>query len=194
MTIKKDGRGSCWVELRHGWCGTTAARVYCLNLSVQASNYRLYNQQRCAATEADCCAEAGISAFSHSQRDSEAEVRPALITQLQQHYHTVIQQLARLRQTAAALEEYWDEIATVKRFRQKPWLAGLLVLKPRMDLEMETLASLRRRNHCPKLFRNRCSITPRSLTVPRLKSICFPSLYWRVVMSVWCSLSADEDT
>jgi len=29
------------------------------------------------------------------------------------------------------------------------------------------------------------------LTVPRLKSICFPSLYWRVVMSVWCSLKEE---
>ena len=73
-----------------------------------ASNYRLYSQRDVQRLKQVVALKQQGFQLSHIQqllkRDSEAEIEPTLITQLQQHYHMVIQQLARLRQTAAALE------------------------------------------------------------------------------------------
>ncbi len=73
-----------------------------------ASNYRLYSQREVQHLKRIVALKQQGFQLSHVQQllksDSETDVEPTLITQLQQHYHTVIQQLARLRQTAAALE------------------------------------------------------------------------------------------
>ena len=73
-----------------------------------ASNYRLYGQREVQHLKRIVALKQQGFQLSHVQQllknDSETDVEQTLITQLQQHYHTVIQQLARLRQTAAALE------------------------------------------------------------------------------------------
>ena len=73
-----------------------------------ASNYRLYGQREVQHLKRIVALKQQGFQLSHVQQllkdDSETDVEQTLITQLQQHYHSVIQQLARLRQTAAALE------------------------------------------------------------------------------------------
>lgn len=73
-----------------------------------ASNYRLYSQREVQQLKQIVALKQQGFQLSHVQQllkdDSGTEIEPTLIVQLQQHYHTVIQQLARLRQTAAALE------------------------------------------------------------------------------------------
>ncbi len=73
-----------------------------------ASNYRLYNQQDVQQLKQIVALKKQGFQLSHIgqllKSNFEAEVEPTLIRQLQQHYHKVIQQLARLKQTAAALE------------------------------------------------------------------------------------------
>lgn len=72
------------------------------------SNYRLYNQQDVQQLKQIVALKQQGFQLSHIgqllKSTFAAEVEPTLITQLQQHYYTIIQQLARLRQTAAALE------------------------------------------------------------------------------------------
>lgn len=72
------------------------------------TNYRLYNQQDVQQLKQIVALKQQGFQLSHIgqllKSSFAAEVEPTLITQLQQHYYTVIQQLARLRQTAAALE------------------------------------------------------------------------------------------
>lgn len=71
-------------------------------------NYRLYGQREVQHLKRIVALKQQGFQLSHVQQllkdDSETDVEQTLITQLQQHYHSVIQQLARLRQTAAALE------------------------------------------------------------------------------------------
>ena len=73
-----------------------------------ASNYRLYNQRDVQQLKQIVALKQQGFQLSHIgqllKSSFDAEMQPTLITQLQQHYYTVIQQLARLRQTAAALE------------------------------------------------------------------------------------------
>ena len=73
-----------------------------------ASNYRLYSQQDIQHLKRIVALKQQGFQLSHVQQllksDSEQNAEPALITQLQQQYYIVIQQLSRLRQTAAALE------------------------------------------------------------------------------------------
>lgn len=73
-----------------------------------ASNYRLYNQQDVQQLKQIVALKKQGFQLSHIgqllKSNFEAEVEPTLIEQLQLHYHKVVQQLARLKQTAAALE------------------------------------------------------------------------------------------
>ncbi len=73
-----------------------------------ASNYRLYSQRDVQHLKQIVALKQQGFQLSHVQQllksGSELNPDPALVTQLQQQYQTVIQQLARLRQTAAALE------------------------------------------------------------------------------------------
>ncbi|AFY91003.1 precorrin-8X methylmutase [Chroococcidiopsis thermalis] len=73
-----------------------------------ASNYRLYTQRDVQQLRQVVALKQQGFQLSHIQQllksDLETEVDSTAIAQLQQQYHTIIQQLARLRQTAAALE------------------------------------------------------------------------------------------
>ncbi len=73
-----------------------------------ASNYRLYGQREVQQLKQIVALKQQGFQLSHVQQllrnDVGTDVEQTVITQLQRHYHTVIQQLARLRQTAAALE------------------------------------------------------------------------------------------
>ncbi|BAU15834.1 cobalt-dependent transcriptional regulator (plasmid) [Leptolyngbya sp. NIES-3755] len=76
--------------------------------SRSASNYRLYSQREVQQLKQIVALKQQGFQLSHIQQllknKAETGAEPALVMQLQQQYHTVIQQLARLRQTAAALE------------------------------------------------------------------------------------------
>ncbi len=71
-------------------------------------NYRLYNQQNVQQLQRIVALKQQGFQLSHIEQllnsDSGIDVNPTLIAQLQQQYHSVIQQLARLRHTASALE------------------------------------------------------------------------------------------
>lgn len=73
-----------------------------------ASNYRLYSQQDVQQLKQIVALKQQGFQLSHIQQllqsDLENDAEQTLVRQLQQHYHTIVQQLARLRQTAAALE------------------------------------------------------------------------------------------
>jgi precorrin-8X/cobalt-precorrin-8 methylmutase len=73
-----------------------------------ASNYRLYTQRDVQQLRQVVALKQQGFQLSHIQQllksDLETEIDLTLVTQLQRQYHTIIQQLARLRQTAAALE------------------------------------------------------------------------------------------
>lgn len=73
-----------------------------------ASNYRLYSQQDVQHLKQIVALKQQGFQLSHVQQllnsESETNADPALIAQLQQQYQTIIRQLTRLRQTAAALE------------------------------------------------------------------------------------------
>lgn len=72
------------------------------------ANYRLYSQQDVQRLQRVMALKQQGFQLSHIRQllDShpDATLDATLITQLQQQYHTVIQQITRLRQTAAALE------------------------------------------------------------------------------------------
>lgn len=71
-------------------------------------NYRLYSQQDIQLLRRIVALKQQGFQLSHIQQllksDLETDLNSTLMTQLQQQYQTVIQQIARLRQTAAALE------------------------------------------------------------------------------------------
>jgi precorrin-8X/cobalt-precorrin-8 methylmutase len=71
-------------------------------------NYRLYNQQNVQQLQRIVALKQQGFQLSHIEQllnsDSGIDVNPTLIAQLQQQCHSVIQQLARLRHTASALE------------------------------------------------------------------------------------------
>ncbi len=71
-------------------------------------NYRLYTQQDVQQLQRVVALKQQGFQLSHIRQlletHSEATLNPALMTQLQQQYRSVIQQLTRLRQTASALE------------------------------------------------------------------------------------------
>ncbi|BDI20804.1 hypothetical protein ANSO36C_66060 (plasmid) [Nostoc cf. commune SO-36] len=73
-----------------------------------AGNYRLYSQQDVQQLRQIVALKQQGFQLSHIQQllqsESGVNVEQTLITQLQQQYRTVIQQLTRLRQTATALE------------------------------------------------------------------------------------------
>ncbi len=73
-----------------------------------ASNYRLYTHRDVQQLKQIVALKQQGFQLSHVQQllksDPKTDAEPTLIRQLQQQYHTVVQQLARLRQTAAALE------------------------------------------------------------------------------------------
>ncbi|MBW4542354.1 MAG: precorrin-8X methylmutase [Myxacorys chilensis ATA2-1-KO14] len=73
-----------------------------------ASNYRLYSQREVQQLKQIVALKQQGFQLSHIQQllknNAETDTESTLVMQLQQQYHTVIQQLARLRQTAAALE------------------------------------------------------------------------------------------
>ncbi|MBN8560124.1 MAG: precorrin-8X methylmutase [Leptolyngbya sp. UWPOB_LEPTO1] len=76
--------------------------------SRSASNYRLYNQRDVQQLKQIVALKQQGFQLAHIQHliqnESATEAEPTLILQLQQQYQTIVQQLARLRQTAAALE------------------------------------------------------------------------------------------
>ncbi|WP_430675057.1 precorrin-8X methylmutase [Leptolyngbya sp. AN10] len=76
--------------------------------SRSASNYRLYSQKDVQQLKQIVALKQQGFQLSHIQQliqnKSETEAEPTLMVQLQQQYQTIVQQLARLRQTAAALE------------------------------------------------------------------------------------------
>lgn len=76
--------------------------------SRSASNYRLYNQRDVQQLKQIVALKQQGFQLAHIQQliqnESAIEAEPTLILQLQQQYQTIVQQLARLRQTAAALE------------------------------------------------------------------------------------------
>jgi precorrin-8X/cobalt-precorrin-8 methylmutase len=71
-------------------------------------NYRLYTQQDVQRLQRIIALKQQGFQLSHIQQlldsHSEETVEPTLMAQLQQQYHSVIQQITRLRQTASALE------------------------------------------------------------------------------------------
>jgi len=73
-----------------------------------ASNYRLYSQRDVQQVKQIVALKQQGFQLAHIQQliqnKSATEAEPTLILQLQQQYQTIVQQLARLRQTAAALE------------------------------------------------------------------------------------------
>lgn len=73
-----------------------------------AGNYRLYTQQDVQQLRQIVALKQQGFQLSHIhqllKRDPETDVNQTLMAQLQQQYRTVMQQLARLRQTASALE------------------------------------------------------------------------------------------
>ncbi|MGH2416367.1 MAG: precorrin-8X methylmutase, partial [Microcystaceae cyanobacterium] len=73
-----------------------------------AGNYRLYSQQDIQQLQRIVALKQQGFQLSHIQQllksDSEMDVSPTLVAQLQQQYQAIIQQIARLRQTASALE------------------------------------------------------------------------------------------
>lgn len=73
-----------------------------------SGNYRLYTQQDAQRLKRIVALKEQGFQLSHIQQlltnDSETEVNPTLMTQLQQHYQAVIGQISRLRHTATALE------------------------------------------------------------------------------------------
>lgn len=76
--------------------------------SRSASNYRLYSQRDIQQLKQIVALKQQGFQLSHIQQliknGSGTDAEPTLILQLQQQYQTIVQQLARLRQTAAALE------------------------------------------------------------------------------------------
>ncbi len=74
--------------------------------SRSASNYRLYNQRDVQQLKQIVALKQQGFQLAHIQQltQNESATEPTLILQLQQQYQTIVQQLARLRQTAAALE------------------------------------------------------------------------------------------
>ncbi|PSF39570.1 MerR family transcriptional regulator [Aphanothece hegewaldii CCALA 016] len=73
-----------------------------------SGNYRLYTQQDAQRLRRIVALKEQGFQLSHIQQllknDSDTEVNSTLMTQLQQQYQAVIEQISRLRQTAAALE------------------------------------------------------------------------------------------
>ena len=73
-----------------------------------ASNYRLYTHRDVQQLKQIVALKQQGFQLSHVQQllrsDPKTDAEQTLVMQLQLQYHTVVQQLARLRQTAAALE------------------------------------------------------------------------------------------
>jgi precorrin-8X/cobalt-precorrin-8 methylmutase len=73
-----------------------------------ASNYRLYSPQDVQQLKQIVALKQQGFQLSHIQQllqsDLESDAEQTLVRQLQQQYHAIVQQLARLRQTATALE------------------------------------------------------------------------------------------
>lgn len=73
-----------------------------------SGNYRLYTQQDAQRLRRIVTLKEQGFQLSHIQQlltnNAQTEVNPTLMTQLQHQYQSVIQQISRLRQTAAALE------------------------------------------------------------------------------------------
>jgi precorrin-8X/cobalt-precorrin-8 methylmutase len=73
-----------------------------------AANYRLYTQQDVQQLQRIVALKQQGFQLSHIQQllrsDSEFDAEPTLMAQLQLQYHSVMQRLGQLRQTAAALE------------------------------------------------------------------------------------------
>ena len=118
--------------------------------SRSASNYRLYSQRDVQQLKQIVALKHQGFQLSHIQKliktESETDAEPTLIVQLQQQYQTIVQQLARLRQTAAALEGVLgrdqdcrmiqaEALAQLRRLEAEDGFGELEKLWHRLDVE-----------------------------------------------------------
>lgn len=118
-----------------------------------ANNYRLYNESDIHRLKQIVALKQQGFQLSHIQQllkvESETDVGSTLILQLQQQYYSVIQQLARLRQTATALEGVLgrdrdcqmiqaEALAQLRRLEAESGVGKLEELWHQLDVETTT--------------------------------------------------------